>query len=85
VSVTMWETETLCGESVYRIGPDSKAETHRGWGGAELTVYVSRREGVSRSIPADRQSMCLTLEEAELLALALAEAVGRMATEEEGL
>jgi hypothetical protein len=29
--------------------------------------------------------MCLTLEEAELLALALAEAVGRMATEEEGL
>ena len=78
MSVVSWETVTMLGESVYRIGPESRAETHRGWGRRGLTVSVGRKNSPSRD------TLAVTLEEAELLALALAEAVS-LSTEEEEL
>ena len=84
MSVTGWETETMLGESVYRIGPTAKAETHRGWAGSGLTVCVGAKEGPARSVPPQTHTLSVSIEEAELLALALAEAVAR-ATEEEEL
>lgn len=78
MTVTGWETDTFIGESVYRIGPTAKAETHRAWGTAGLSVYVGPKSGPERDSVPQRQKLSLTVEEAELLALALFETVGRI-------
>jgi hypothetical protein len=78
--VTGWETETMCGESVYRAGAGRVAEIHRGWGQRELAVAVGPLGWRLREWEECR-TLSLSVEEAELLALALTEAVLR-ATEE---
>jgi hypothetical protein len=57
VSVSGWETVTTMGESVYRLGPESRVETHRGWGRRGLTVSVGWRDRPSRD------TVTVTLEE----------------------
>ena len=79
--VTGWETETMCGESVYRVAAGRVAETHRGWGHSGLTVAVGPLGWRLRDWEGC-QTLSLALEEAELLALALTEAVLRVAEEQ---
>ena len=74
--VTGWETETVAGQSVYRHGPESRVETHRVHSSRGLTVSVGWRDRPARD------TLSVTLEEAELLALALTEAVLRAAGEQ---
>ena len=79
--VTGWETETLNGESVYRVAAGRVAETHRGWGRSGLTVALGPLGWRLRDWEGC-QTLSLTVEEAELLALALTEAVLRVAQEQ---
>ena len=79
--VTGWETESLCGESVYRVAAERVAEIHRGWGQRELAVAVGPLGWRLRQWEECR-TLSLTVEEAELLALALSEAVLRVAEEQ---
>jgi hypothetical protein len=79
--VTGWETETLNGESVYRVAAGRVAETHRGWGHSGLTVAVGPLGWRLRDWEGCR-TLSLSVEEAELLALALTEAVLRVAEEQ---
>lgn len=79
--VTGWETETLNGESVYRVAAGRVAETHRGWGHSGLTVTVGPLGWRLRDWEGCR-TLSLSVEEAELLALALTEAVLRVAEEQ---
>lgn len=78
MSVTGEQTVTAAGLSVSRVGPRSVAEAHSRRGGSTVTVSVGWRDRPARD------ALTVTLEEAELLALALAEAVA-LSTEEEEL
>ena len=78
MSVTRQQTVTAAGLSVSKVGPRSLVEAHSRRGGSTVTVSVGWRDRPSRDV------LSVTLEEAELLALALAEAVA-LATEEEEL
>lgn len=74
--VTGWETETLLGESVYRVAAGRVAETHRGAGSTDLAICVGPLGW--RALEWEQpQTLSLSLAEAELLALALTEAVCR--------